>query len=309
MAEGYLAMVLEIVSDHRGKRIRLAAAANNPPQSLSFGLSTATGLSEWQSYLGKLRPTHCEIIDAVMMPPQLALTFAEMKIPVDLWIADGTSIPTAMVPERQQQAPRRREDQQALDFRAPDHRHVQDMISAARRILVPTEMARAYASQVLRGREITMLEQPTNAVLLTEPSRNRTRQLAIVPTRSSAKEFRIIRSLVLRLRRDLSIIVAGSTFDDLRLMSNDNVFVSGPLEASELGPVLRPHNIGWMLTGFDGPLFGHPLIEAVRAADVPVAYLDWSRGAGARRAGDLAMDPDLQLEQLVDQVATWIEGT
>ena len=157
-----------------------------------------------------------------------------------------------------------------------------------------------------------MLQQPTNAALLPEPSRRKTRQLAIVPTRSSAREFLIIRALALRLRgqrRPVSVIVAGSTFDDLRLMSHDNVFVSGAMEASELGPVLRPHNVGWMLTGFDGPLFGHPLIEAVRAANVPVAYLDWSRGAAARRVGDLAMDPDLQLDPLVDQVVAWIEGT
>ena len=157
-----------------------------------------------------------------------------------------------------------------------------------------------------------MLQRPTDAVLLPEPSRRKTRQLAIVPTRSSAREFLIIRSLALRLRSQhsaVSIIVAGSTFDDLRLMSHDNVFVSGAMEASELGPVLRPHNVGWMLTGFDGPLFGHPLVEAVRAANVPVAYLDWSSDPPTRRAGDLAMDPDLQLDQLVDQVVAWIEGT
>jgi len=309
VAEGHFALVLEIFSENGQTRVRLAAAGGNAPQSLSFGLSSATELGEWRAYLGKLRPSHCEIIDAALMPPQLAQTFADMNIPVDLWVADGTSIATAIAPKR---APRRQENKQTLDSRAADDGQVHDVISAARRILVPTEMARGYASKVLRGRETTLLEQPANAVLLAEPSRRSTRQLAIVPTRSSAREFRIIRSLALRLRsrrRPVSIIVAGSTFDDLRLMSHDNVFVSGAMEASELGPVLRPHNVGWMLTGFDGPLFGHPLIEAVRAANVPVAYLDWSRGAAARRAGDLVIDPDLQLDHLVDQIVAWIEGT
>ncbi|MEO6784340.1 MAG: hypothetical protein ABI407_22405 [Bradyrhizobium sp.] len=73
--------------------------------------------------------------------------------------------------------------------------------------------------------------------------------------------------------------------------------------------IAQPNNVGWMLTGFDGPLFGHPLIEAVRAANVPVAYLDWSRGAVDQRARDLAIDPELQPDRLVDQVVAWIEGT
>ena len=157
-----------------------------------------------------------------------------------------------------------------------------------------------------------MLQQPASAVRLPKASRRKPRQLAIVPTRSSATEFLIIRSLALRLgsqHRPISIIVAGSTLDDLRLMSHGNVFVSGPLGVPELGPVLRSHNVGWMLTGFDGPLFGHPVLEAVRTANVPVAYLDWSRGAAVRRAGDLAIDPDLQLDPLVDQLVGWIEGT
>jgi hypothetical protein len=91
-------------------------------------------------------------------------------------------------------------------------------------------------------------------------------------------------------------------------MSHKNVFVAGATDATELGSVLQPHNVGWMLTGFDGPLFGHPLIESVRNANVPVAYLDWSMGEIAPRAGDLAVHPDVPLDQFAQQVVSWIEG-
>jgi GT2 family glycosyltransferase len=311
MAEGHFAIVLEMVSDNEGKRIRLTAAEGNVPQSLSFELWTNAELGEWRAYLKKLRPSHCEMIGIAVVTPELTQTFAEMNIPLDFWVADGTSIATRLGPELPIE-PQPRWDGRAFDSYASDERHVHNMISTARRILVPNATAKLFTTQLLPGREIHVLEQPAHAVLLPEPSRQRAQQLAVVSTRSSANEFRIIRLLALRLRSRqpaVSIFVAGSTFDDVRLMSHDNVFVSGPVEVSELGRVLQPHNVGWILTGFDGPLFGHPLIEAARGANIPVAYLDWSRGADARRAGDLTIDPDLLNDQLVDQVAAWIEGT
>lgn len=311
MAEGHFAIVLEMVSDNERERVRLTAAESSVPQSLSFGLSTTAELGEWRAYLEKLRPSHCEMIGIAPMTPRLVRAFAEMNIPVDFWVADGTSIATRLGAKRGKQTPPEG-DKQAFYSCAPEDRHVLNMVPAARRILVPSATAKIFTTQVLPGRKIDVLEQPVQAALLPEPSRQKTRQLAIVSTRSSANEFRIIRSLALRLRsrhQAVTIFVAGSTFDDVRLMSHDNVFVSGPIEASELGRVLQPYNVGWMLTGFDGPLFGHPLIAAARGANVPVAYLDWSRGTDARRAGDLAIDPDLRNDQLVDHVATWIEGT
>jgi GT2 family glycosyltransferase len=311
MAEGHFVIVLEMVSDNGRERIRLTAKESSIPQSLSFGLLTTDELDEWRNYLARLRPSHCEIIGIASMTPRLVQAFVETDIPVDFWVGDGTVIATRSQAKGQKPAPPRG-DKPSFDSRTQEDRYIHDMFLTARRILAPNAAAKIFTTQVLPGREIHLLEQPTHAVLVPEPWRDGTRQLAIVSTRSSASEFGIMRSLALRLRSlqpALSIFVAGSTFDDVRLMSLDNVFVSGPIEASELSRVLQPHNVGWILTGFDGPLFGHPLIEAARGANVPVAYLDWSRGADVRRAGDLAIDPDLRNDQLVDQVTTWIDGT
>ena len=145
-----------------------------------------------------------------------------------------------------------------------------------------------------------------------QPDPQRPRLLAIVPTRSSAREFRTIQSisLLLHLRKlQTSIIVVGSTLDDVRLMSLENVFVTGPIAPSELGFVLQPHNVGWMLTGFDEPLFGHPLLQSVLGSDAPVAYVDWSAGHAPRRPADLAIDPDLRSDQVANEVVSWIEGS
>jgi O-antigen biosynthesis protein len=310
VAEGHFVIVLEMVLDSGRERIRLRAAEGSIPQSLSFGLSTTDELDEWRRYLEKLRPSHCEIIGIASMNPRLVHAFVEADTPVDFWVGDGALIVTRSGAQRQERAPTGGEP--ASGSRIPDDQYVHNIFLTARRILAPNATAKIFTARALADRKIHVLEQPTHTVLLSGPPRPGTRQLAIISTRSSANEFGIIRSLALRLQSRQpanSIFVAGSTFDDVRLMSHDNVFVSGPIEASDLSRVLQPHNIGWILTGFDGPLFGHPLIQAARGANVPVAYLDWSRGADARRAGDLAIDPDLRNNRLVDQIIDWIEGT
>jgi GT2 family glycosyltransferase len=311
VAEGRFVIVLEMASDNGRERIRLIAAEGKIPQSLSFGFSTTAEVDEWRDYLETLRPSHCEVIGFSSMTPRLVQDFVATGTPVDFWVADGSLTSSESSVGHENQTPPGG-GKQAFDFCAPENRYVQKMISVARRFLVPNATAKTFTTWMLPDREVKVLEPPVHTVLLPEPSRQRTRQLAIVSTRSSANEFSIIRSLALRLRSwqpEVAIFVAGSTFDDVRLMSHDNVFVSGAIEAAELRGVLRLHNVGWMLTGFDGPLFGHPLVEAARGANVPVAYLDWSRGADAPRPGDLAIDPDVRLDQLVDQITAWIEGT
>jgi hypothetical protein len=102
------------------------------------------------------------------------------------------------------------------------------------------------------------------------------------------------------------IVVAGVTCDDDRLMSYANVFVTGKIAAGEISDVLAPHNPGWLLTDFDDPAFGHPLIETATRASIPVAYRDWSSGAAKPRKGDLAIPADTDEEKFVDAVVTWV---
>jgi hypothetical protein len=90
-------------------------------------------------------------------------------------------------------------------------------------------------------------------------------------------------------------------------MSHPNVFVTGAVTADEIGDVLAPHNPGWLLTGFEEPIFGHPLVEAARRASISVAYRDWSAGSVKPRKGDLAVPIDADDQGLVDAVIAWVE--
>ena len=171
-------------------------------------------------------------------------------------------------------------------------------------------MAQCFASRQLPGRQIELREIPIPALSLPRHAPGPRACLAVVPTRCSANEFLTIRELAMALqarRSPIDILVAGSTIDDERLMSHPNVFVTGPVDLPELNRVLAPHDVRWMLTGFDQALFGHPVINAVRGSSLPVAFLDWSFGALPGRSGDLAISPETPRNRLTGQLVSWME--
>jgi GT2 family glycosyltransferase len=289
IADGKTAIVLELISHSGQLRLRFSAADHRAPQSLSFALSTAAELIDLREYLATLRPSHCEIFDPALMLACLYKTFADLKLPFDLWIVDG-----------------------ALGTLSRDAR--QRILRGARDLLVACSMAKAFVKRELRDREARLLASRLEPLQLAAPKKRRpgNNVIAIFPTRSSAREFSIIRSLALALHHrasDISIIVFGSTVDDVRLLSHGNVFVTGQTEVSELATALRPYHVGWMLTGFDRPLFGHPVVQSVKNANLPVAYLDWSKGEVPKRPGDLALDPEIEPERFAHEVVAWTAGT
>jgi GT2 family glycosyltransferase len=313
--QGKSAILLDIISQDGAPKIRFSAADEQSPQSLCIGLSNASDLRDLRAYLTGLRPSHCEIVDVDLTPPSLIRTFASMKLPFDIWIANG-ALAHLSAYRGKGTAPMAsfRKDLPSSMSGAEDKISLDDLVAEARRLLVSSPMAEAYAMGALGGRDAKVLLSPFDNMVdleLVQPGHGRP-TLVIVPTRSSSGEFIAIRHIADLLRRrgaHASVLVAGATFEDLRLMSHENVFVTGDVEPAELGRVLQSHNVQWMLTGFDQPLFGHPLIELVRSSRTPVAYVDWSAGAIRPRPGDLAVGPDASPQHVAMAVDTWIKGS
>jgi hypothetical protein len=175
-------------------------------------------------------------------------------------------------------------------------------------LLVPSQTAKAFAEGRWPNRKVVVQDWPTRPLALA-PISGVSKSLAVVPSAPSPKSLRLMRSLADRLRRrdpSRSIVIAGATCDDDRLMSYPNVFVTGAVAADELCHVLAPHNPGWLLADFEEPAFGHPLIETARRASIPIAYRDWSAGSVKARKGDLAIPADVDEPRLVDAVVDWV---
>jgi GT2 family glycosyltransferase len=136
--------------------------------------------------------------------------------------------------------------------------------------------------------------------------------LAIIPTRRSAAEFTLLRALAtafFRSQPQLDIVVAGTTFDDGRLMSHPNVFVSGLIETRERDRVLTAVRATRVLIlDLDDADDPRPAFAWAPVAGLPIAYIDWSRGTMPVRSGDLAILPGMPRAWMVERIGAWLKG-
>jgi len=102
--------------------------------------------------------------------------------------------------------------------------------------------------------------------------------------------------------------IAGTTHADSDLMRTGQAFVTGPVEAVELGLLFRRFQFDRIVLCMTQPLFGHPLQSAATASGLPVAYFDWSRGGCQVRSGDLPLDPSLSAAVIVERLLPWLQG-
>lgn len=258
--------------------LRLSAFDGSAPQSITIELGADKGKTEATELMARLQPSRLEITDP-KAPAGLVELAQHFKLPIDLWVTSEAIL------------------------------EAEDLLNAASRLLAPTRTAAALARGRVSKRPVHFKPLATASLGLPDPKPDGIRTLAIIPVSPSPTAWRTIRTLAIRLHRadkPVPIVVAGTTFDDLQLMSFPNLFVTGRVDLGDLGEVLAMHNPGWLLTDFDGPLFGHPLVEATRKADCAVAYRDWSNGKQRRRRGDLAIAPHADEAALADAVASWI---
>jgi GT2 family glycosyltransferase len=271
IAEGERAIL--VVRDQG--ELRLEAFDGSAPQATILELNSEQGNASAAERLARLRPSRLEITDPAI-PPALLELARRLDLPTDLWITTELSWSD---------------------------------VEATSRVLAPTEAAAALARAKLPNHKIVVRRWPVQPLSLPEPASIGIKALAIVPGSPSPLAWRIVRALAIRFQRleqPVRIVVAGATCDDRRLMSIPNLFVTGKVEPEELSRVLSPHDPNWLLTDFDQPLFGHPLIEAARRANRPMAFRDWSYGIVRSREQDLAIAPDVDDDGLADVVARWI---
>jgi O-antigen biosynthesis protein len=255
----------------------LKAADGTSPQAVQLKLDTEAAIADAADIIARLNAACVEIVEPNPLP-QLVALIRKLGILIHPWLTAGglgeaiTSLPDATP------------------------------------LLVPSKTAKAFAQARWPGRNIILQDWPTRPLTLA-PISGASKSLAVVPSAPSPAALRVIRTLADRLGQQYpyrSIVVAGATCDDDRLMSHANVFITGAVAADEIGDVLAPHHPGWLLTDFDKPVFGHPVIETTRQASIPVAYRDWSDGSAKTRKGDLAISADVDEPGLVDAIIEWI---
>jgi hypothetical protein len=183
-------------------------------------------------------------------------------------------------------------------------------VASADRVLVPDAQAEAFTSRVAPRRNTVRVK----AAEANTPSSNSpdgvARRLGLVLIRRNPKDHQLMRGLIPGLKRvhpELELVVAGSTSDDQELLRSSGVFVTGAVDAAELEALFRRYRFDHLMLCVTEPLFGHPILSAVMASALPVAYFDWSRGRCPVRPGDLPLDPSQSTAGAVKQLAPWLQ--
>lgn len=107
-------------------------------------------------------------------------------------------------------------------------------------------------------------------------------------------------------KSDASITVIGAPLDDIGLMRTSSAFVTGAVDPDEFEHLVDALAVDRLFVSATQPLFAHPILSVAFSSDVPTAYFDWSAGRCASRKSDLAIDPQLSLVQLVDELSDWL---
>ena len=320
--EGAAPLMIEVHSLASGPVIYVADPSGGLPQSLRFQLNTAGDRAALCDYLSSGKPNRIEIVDPAQVPFALLDLLLTLKLPIDLLIADaglacargtllrddgtvcdaiGSESACERCLHRSGASP-----EMTIDIW---RRRWRDIAIQADRILAPSAHAREFA-RLLIDRPVTELVQPRQIFKWEQRDRKAAgeNRVGFVVTGVTAADHRLICDLARAIRLthpELSIVVVGSTLDDLGLMKIGSVFVTGPVELEQIPRVVDHYGLAALFVATRRPQFGHPLTDGLAGSELPTAFFDWSFGAFPGKPSDLSLDPRATIEALAAALTGW----
>jgi GT2 family glycosyltransferase len=289
------ALILDIRHAPGGVVARLSDAAGDVPQSLEFQFPASGDAGELLAYLRRARLARMELFDLARIPLPIMEGLLTLSVPYDIVVAHAELTPNLAKSERE----------------ADDPSFWRSVIDGADRLLVPDAQAEAVASSLTPRVNVTRLGAEAKPERLPTRAGGPAAALGLVPIGGHARDHHFIRQVITGLKRaqpTLDIVIAGATLDDVDMFRAGDAFVTGPVDAAELGHLFRRYKLDRILLCLTQPLFGHPIASAVMASEVPVAYVDWSCGQSPTREGDLSLNPELAAAGVVAQLVPWLQG-
>lgn len=323
-AEGASSMILETDFPPGGPRVAVFSPAESFPQSLSFSLDLPDENSAFRDYLADLKPARIEIIDPTSAPKALRDLLLDLNVPINLYIANaGLMCPHGTFLQDDQHICDVRDSFQSCRTCSPillagDDAHSikqwrqdwEDVIRHADQIMAPCGRAKNFAEAFLVDQPVIELNRPeASASLFFQSEADRPRdQFGFLAIGENAADFRLMHNVVRILRHqhpEISIVVIGSTLDDVELMKAGNVFVTSDLKPAEYGRVLAQYDIRALFLATRGALFGHPVLNSGEDSDLPLAYFDWSLGQHHAQKKDLPLTPGITDRQVASSLGSW----
>jgi hypothetical protein len=316
-------IILEIRFEDLRPIVKVMNATGGMPQSLAFNLAISNEYESLGTFIKCMEPSQIEFLDPANTPFQLVDMLLSLNVPHDIFIADaglvgpqyGRIYASGVLSWKQHEC----ENYAKASLKATSEHESwtarwQFIAENARRILVPSSQAEAFAASVLPLRLLNKVERTYETRYSATRKRRLTGacHLGFVPVRSCAYEQRLISETARelgRVRPDISMTIIGATLNDLELMRATNVFVTGPVDPDEFEKLVATFGVKYLFVSTTRPLFAHPTLEAAFSSNLPTAYFDWSMGRTNSKDMDLAIDPQLSLQGIIHALNGWMPET
>lgn len=271
--------VLLIEPDERATSVamRLRGHGGGLPQTLSFVLNSEDERRAMRTYLRGTGARRVLIASPERCPPDLLALAAALDRPVDHLLAGP--LPSEAV-----------------------LRQAASLICADGMTLASAR--RALSARLRKKLKLTVPE-------IVEPPAGQSRRspvLGILSPVARAETSRLVQAIETRLRRSgsaMRIVILGVTLNDLTHLADGASFVTGPVAVSDLASLVRLYGCTSLVLPMRDGLF-ECLEAACAGSAVPRAYFDRSGGAYEPRAGDLMLDPALNIGSAADALVGWL---
>jgi O-antigen biosynthesis protein len=320
--EGETVLIAETRMHSRGPVIRFLHPRNEAPQSVTFRVATANERIAAQNYLRQMRFARIELADPATLHLEVLDMLLGCECPIDVLVANaGLVCPRGSFVRADGTTCCAVETKRPCDECLVGAASIRQwgaettdawltkwsaVIRQARKIYAHGPYAKSFASRLVEG-NIVELAAATPGRPGKSTSDRIGRSIGFAALETGVADHRLMQDIARRLNRELpewSIVVIGETIDDLGLMRLDNVFVTGPVTATEYAELLRQYQIDAVFVATRQPIFGHPKVGEL--AVLPTAFVDWSCGEVSARTADLALNPRLSNDEIADSVAAWL---
>jgi O-antigen biosynthesis protein len=313
--EGEASLVLSVDQSEGGPVLTIRNPDGAVPQSLRFRLDRLRGFEDLRKYLRSILVNAIEIVEPAAASIYLMRLLAQLGRPIHLLAADaGMLCPRGSLVQPDGQfctaldgdsgsQPCISLCRTAVRDRS-DYRERWKAVSGGE-INLPCDEAEPFAAVLMTGTIPPARVRSSNGVAV---RRALTKRIGLVTQGRSTQEFGLLQAF---LRASVArcpaqeFIVIGATADDLALMAVGNNFVSGEVDAADHRKVMELYDIDRIFLPLRRPLFGHSSCAAALRSGLPLAYFDWSFGQREPRAGDLALDPRLGLDEFLPMLGQW----
>jgi GT2 family glycosyltransferase len=310
--QGTACLIAEVAIGTSGHILHVFEPDGRTPQSLKFDIPDDAAREDLIGYLAAQALSRVELADLAHTPTILIEALGRLGVPIDLWIGAVDVAPLiGNVSKRQLAGSARGSDSASNAW--PTSAWPTTGVAHVR---VPCEEARNFAYRCFGPETRISLDAPEKAA-----KKIKARSTAAAPKNSQANvafglltvvpnatNYQLLKTLAGKLcqaARFRTIVVLGTTLDDLVLMKMPSVHVTGKFETDDCLALLEQHRVTRLLLADREPIFGHPVLELLRRSHHAIAYFDWSFGETDARRDDLPLDPRMPDQVLLKRIATW----